>query len=109
MTDDDEPPLDDGHLLGVLELPGHRGQRLATLGTALAIGLAELVDLIDDGQSGLHARPVPGMRRPRRGGWLRHGRRPLLARRTEQRVVALSEEFLQKGELALEHCAVLAA
>ena len=65
VADDDEPPLDDGHLLGILELPGHRSQRLPALRTALPIGLVEFVDVIHQRQPGLRARAVPRLRGPR--------------------------------------------
>jgi hypothetical protein len=48
MPDEDESPLDHGHLFGLFELAGYRIQRLAALRAALAIRLVELVDLVDD-------------------------------------------------------------
>jgi len=108
MADEDKPPLDDGHLFGVLELAGHRIQGLTALWAALAIRLVEFVDLIHDGQAGLHAGPVPGPGR-RRGGGLGRRRGPLLARCTEQGLIALRQELLQEGELLLQHRTVLAA
>jgi hypothetical protein len=107
MPDEHEPPLDDGHLLGLLELAGHRIQWLTTLRAALPIRLVELVDLVDDGQSGLDAGSVPGTGRRWSGGLSRR-RRPLLARRPEERLVALREQFLQEGELVLQRRTVLA-
>ncbi len=50
--------------------------------------------------------PGPGRRR---GDGLDCRRGPLLARWTEQRLVALGQELLQKGELMLQHRTVLAA
>ena len=56
----------------------------------------------------MHAGPVPGTGRRRRGG-LGRRRGPLLARRTEQRLIPLCQELLQEGELMLQRRAVLAA
>ena len=107
MADDDEPSLNDGDLFGLLELVGHRIQRLAALRAALAVSLVQLVDLVDDRQPELGTGTMPrlGRTRRRRLG----GRRALFTRRTEQRAGALRQELLQEGELLLELGAVVAA
>jgi hypothetical protein len=109
MADDDEPPLDDGHFFGLLELPGHRRERVTALGTALPIGFIQLVHLLDDGQSRLDAWPAPGTWRTLRDRRLGRWHWPPLARRAEQRVVPLREQLLEKGQLALERRPILAA
>lgn len=59
MAHQHEPPLDDRDLLGVLKLAGHQVQGLAALRASLAVRLVPDVELLNDGDLRLGARPVP--------------------------------------------------
>ena len=105
VAHEDEVALDDRDLLGLLALLAE-GHEITAAGRAGALGLGQLVDLLDDRQLRLCRRTVTGPGRRLRSRLLADRPRPLLRGAPEEPVLALGEKLLQLIDLELERCRV---